>query len=39
MNPRHWGSPDDISRTAVYLASSDSKYMTRETLLVTGGLR
>ena len=33
------GQPDDISPTAVYLASSDSKYMTGESLLVAGGLR
>jgi 3-oxoacyl-[acyl-carrier protein] reductase len=33
------GQPDDTSPTAVYLASSDSKYMTGETLLVSGGLR
>jgi 3-oxoacyl-[acyl-carrier protein] reductase len=33
------GQPDDISPTAVYLASSDSKYMTGEALLVSGGLR
>jgi len=33
------GQTDDISPTAVYLASSDSKYMTGETLLVAGGLR
>jgi 3-oxoacyl-[acyl-carrier protein] reductase len=33
------GQPDDIWPTAVYLASSDSKYMTGENLLVTGGLR
>jgi len=33
------GQPDDISPTAVYLASSDSKYMTGETLLLSGGLR
>ena len=33
------GRPDDISPTAVYLASSDSKYMTGEKLLVAGGLR
>jgi 3-oxoacyl-[acyl-carrier protein] reductase len=30
------GQPDDIAPTAVYLASSDSKYMTGETLLVSG---
>ena len=33
------GQPDDISPTAVYLASSDSKYMTGQTLLVAGGLQ
>jgi len=33
------GQPDDIAPTAVYLASQDSKYMTGETLLVSGGLR
>ena len=33
------GQPDDIAPTAVFLASSDSKYMTGETLLVSGGLR
>jgi 3-oxoacyl-[acyl-carrier protein] reductase len=33
------GQPDDIAPTAVYLASADSKYMTGELLLVSGGLR
>lgn len=33
------GQPDDISPTAVYLASSDSKYMTGELLKVAGGIR
>ena len=33
------GQTDDIAPTAVYLASSDSKYLTGETLLVTGGIR
>ena len=32
------GQTDDISPTAVYLASSDSKYMTGEVLPVSGGL-
>src|SRR5665213_760439 len=32
------GQTDDISPTAVYLASSDSKYMTGETLVIAGGL-
>ncbi len=33
------GQPDDIAPTAVYLASADSKYMTGESLLVSGGVR
>ncbi|MBN9419751.1 oxidoreductase [bacterium SCN 62-11] len=33
------GQTDDISPSAVYLASSDSKYMTGETLLISGGWR
>jgi 3-oxoacyl-[acyl-carrier protein] reductase len=33
------GQVDDIAPTAVYLASSDSKYVTGETLLITGGWR
>jgi 3-oxoacyl-[acyl-carrier protein] reductase len=33
------GEPDDIAPTAVYLASSDSKYVTGETLVVSGGLK
>lgn len=32
------GQTDDIYPTAVYLASSDSKYMTGETLTIAGGL-
>jgi 3-oxoacyl-[acyl-carrier protein] reductase len=32
------GQTDDISPTAVYLASSDSKYLTGEMLRVTGGI-
>jgi 3-oxoacyl-[acyl-carrier protein] reductase len=32
------GQTDDISPTAVYLASSDSKCMTGETVRVTGGI-
>ena len=32
------GQTDDISPTAVYLASADSKYLTGETLRVTGGI-
>lgn len=33
------GQVDDIAPTAVYLASDDSKYMTGETLVVSGGMR
>lgn len=33
------GQVDDIAPTAVYLASDDSKYMTGETLMITGGMR
>src|SRR5262249_32587629 len=32
------GQTDDISPTAVYLASDDSKYLTGETIRVTGGI-
>ncbi len=32
------GQTDDISPTAVYLASSDSKYLTGESIRVTGGI-
>ena len=33
------GQPDHIAPTAVFLASADSKYMTGETLFVSGGFR
>jgi len=33
------GQPDDISPAAVYLASSDSKYITGQTLNISGGIR
>jgi 3-oxoacyl-[acyl-carrier protein] reductase len=33
------GQPDDISPAAVFLASVDSKYMTGQTLNVSGGIR
>jgi 3-oxoacyl-[acyl-carrier protein] reductase len=33
------GQTDDISPSAVYLASSDSKFMTGETLVLSGGWR
>lgn len=33
------GQPQDIATAAIFLASSDSSWMTGETLLITGGLR
>lgn len=33
------GQPQDIATAAVFLASSDSSWITGETLLITGGLR
>jgi 3-oxoacyl-[acyl-carrier protein] reductase len=33
------GQTDDVAPTAVFLASSDSEYITGETLLVSGGVR
>jgi 3-oxoacyl-[acyl-carrier protein] reductase len=33
------GQPDDIAPAAVFLASSDSKWITGETLQIAGGLR
>ena len=33
------GKPDDISPAAVFLASSDSKYMTGQTVNISGGIR
>jgi 3-oxoacyl-[acyl-carrier protein] reductase len=35
---RRLGQPDDIARVAVFLASSDSAYMTGQILTVDGGL-
>ena len=33
------GQPDDISPAAVFLASADSKYMTGQTVNISGGIR
>jgi 3-oxoacyl-[acyl-carrier protein] reductase len=35
---RRFGQVEDIAPAAVYLASADSKYLTGETVRVTGGL-
>jgi 3-oxoacyl-[acyl-carrier protein] reductase len=35
---RRIGQTDDISPAAVYLASSDSKYLTGETIAISGGV-
>jgi len=36
---RRIGQPDDIAPAAVYLASSDAKYVTGQTLNISGGIR
>jgi 3-oxoacyl-[acyl-carrier protein] reductase len=33
------GQPDDIAEIAVFLASNDSRWLTGEQLLATGGIR
>jgi len=33
------GQPDDISPAAVFLASQDAKFVTGQTLHISGGLR
>ncbi len=33
------GQPDDIAEIAVFLASNDSRWLTGERLLATGGIR
>lgn len=32
-----WGTPDDVARAAVFLASRDASFLTGQTLLVGGG--
>lgn len=34
---KRWGTPEDVARAAVFLASSDSAYMTGQVLLIGGG--
>ncbi len=37
--PLHrWGTPEDMGKAAVYLASSDSDYVTGSTIFVEGGI-
>jgi len=33
-----WGTPDDVARAAVFLASSDSAFMTGQMLMIGGGV-
>jgi 3-oxoacyl-[acyl-carrier protein] reductase len=33
-----WGTPDDVARAAVFLASDDSAFLTGQTLMVGGGV-
>ena len=33
-----WGTPDDIARAVLFLASSDASYVTGAELAVDGGL-
>jgi 3-oxoacyl-[acyl-carrier protein] reductase len=34
---RRWGTPDDVAKAALYLASADSEFLTGATLRVNGG--
>jgi 3-oxoacyl-[acyl-carrier protein] reductase len=34
---RRWGTPEDVARAAVYLASDEAAFLTGATLLVNGG--
>jgi NAD(P)-dependent dehydrogenase (short-subunit alcohol dehydrogenase family) len=34
---RRWGTPDDVGRTAVYLASPASSYLTGTSIVIDGG--
>lgn len=35
---KRWGTPEDVARAAVFLASRDARFMTGQTLLVGGGI-
>jgi NAD(P)-dependent dehydrogenase (short-subunit alcohol dehydrogenase family) len=34
---RRWGTPDDVARSAVFLASDEADFITGELLIVAGG--
>jgi NAD(P)-dependent dehydrogenase (short-subunit alcohol dehydrogenase family) len=34
---KRWGTPEDVARAAVFLASADADFLTGTTLLVNGG--
>jgi NAD(P)-dependent dehydrogenase (short-subunit alcohol dehydrogenase family) len=33
-----WGTPEDVARAAVFLASPDSAFMTGQMLMIGGGV-
>jgi 3-oxoacyl-[acyl-carrier protein] reductase len=35
---KRWGTPEDVARAAVFLASRDARFLTGQTLLVGGGI-
>lgn len=35
---KRWGTPEDVARAAVFLASPDARFLTGQTLLVGGGI-
>jgi hypothetical protein len=35
---KRWGTPDDVARSAVFLASSDSAFLTGQMLMIGGGV-
>ena len=35
---KRWGTPEDVARAAVYLASRDAAFLTGQTIYVNGGV-